>query len=204
MLRDESCICHRWLRSDYLEPLGRRRSLCDSRSCAPGITRVCQSESARETPTGEIVLDLGVGGGIDVLLSARCVGPTGQTFGLDRLSPVRPRHLSRSRGFSRSRTSLRRSQRPLPENRTGIGFSCIGTALVYTECSMPDEQLKEILLDIVTLLSSLETEVRSLQVLTTHRVDASTNEKLRIPQQANALHVQLESLREKVHQFAQR
>ena len=45
MLRDESCICHRWLRSDYLEPLGRRRSLCDSRSCAPGIARVWQSEA---------------------------------------------------------------------------------------------------------------------------------------------------------------
>jgi arsenite methyltransferase len=32
---------------------------------------------------GEIVLDLGSGGGIDVLLSARRVGPTGKAFGLD-------------------------------------------------------------------------------------------------------------------------
>jgi SAM-dependent methyltransferase len=32
---------------------------------------------------GEIVLDLGSGGGIDVLLSARRVGPTGRTYGLD-------------------------------------------------------------------------------------------------------------------------
>ena len=32
---------------------------------------------------GEIVLDLGSGGGIDVLVSARRVGPTGKAFGLD-------------------------------------------------------------------------------------------------------------------------
>jgi arsenite methyltransferase len=32
---------------------------------------------------GETVLDLGSGGGIDVLLSARRVGPTGRTYGLD-------------------------------------------------------------------------------------------------------------------------
>src|SRR5213076_2766667 len=33
--------------------------------------------------SGEIVLDLGSGGGIDVLLSARRVGPTGKAYGLD-------------------------------------------------------------------------------------------------------------------------
>ncbi len=33
--------------------------------------------------TGETVLDLGAGGGIDVLLSARRVGPTGKAYGLD-------------------------------------------------------------------------------------------------------------------------
>jgi arsenite methyltransferase len=32
---------------------------------------------------GETVLDLGCGGGIDVLLSARRVGPTGKAYGLD-------------------------------------------------------------------------------------------------------------------------
>jgi ubiquinone/menaquinone biosynthesis C-methylase UbiE len=32
---------------------------------------------------GERVLDLGSGGGIDVLLSARRVGPTGKAYGLD-------------------------------------------------------------------------------------------------------------------------
>src|SRR5438874_11793249 len=32
---------------------------------------------------GETVLDLGSGGGIDVILSAKRVGPTGRVFGLD-------------------------------------------------------------------------------------------------------------------------
>ena len=32
---------------------------------------------------GEVVLDLGSGGGIDVLLSARRVGPTGKAYGVD-------------------------------------------------------------------------------------------------------------------------
>ena len=32
---------------------------------------------------GEVVLDLGSGGGIDVLLSARRVGPSGRVYGLD-------------------------------------------------------------------------------------------------------------------------
>lgn len=38
--------------------------------------------------TGETVLDLGSGGGIDVLLSAKRVGPTGKAFGLDMTDPM--------------------------------------------------------------------------------------------------------------------
>jgi arsenite methyltransferase len=37
-----------------------------------------------ELREGEVVLDLGSGGGIDVILSARRVGPTGIAYGLDR------------------------------------------------------------------------------------------------------------------------
>lgn len=36
-----------------------------------------------ELEAGEVVLDLGSGGGIDVLLSARRVGPTGKAYGVD-------------------------------------------------------------------------------------------------------------------------
>ena len=44
----------------------------------------CGTPTALETLNpGETVLDLGSGGGIDVLLSARRVGPTGKAYGLD-------------------------------------------------------------------------------------------------------------------------
>src|SRR6185503_13846814 len=44
----------------------------------------CGNPSAlAELHPGEIVLDLGSGGGIDVLLSARRVGPAGKVYGLD-------------------------------------------------------------------------------------------------------------------------
>jgi arsenite methyltransferase len=41
-----------------------------------------------ELKPGERVLDLGSGGGIDVLLSARRVGPTGFAYGLDMTDPM--------------------------------------------------------------------------------------------------------------------
>ena len=44
----------------------------------------CGNPTARaELRPGEVVLDLGSGGGIDVLLAARGVGPTGFAYGLD-------------------------------------------------------------------------------------------------------------------------
>ena len=44
----------------------------------------CGNPTARaQLRQGEIVLDLGSGGGIDVILSAKRVGPTGKAYGLD-------------------------------------------------------------------------------------------------------------------------
>jgi arsenite methyltransferase len=44
----------------------------------------CGNPTARaELKAGEVVLDLGSGGGIDVILSAKRVGPTGKAYGLD-------------------------------------------------------------------------------------------------------------------------
>ncbi len=51
---------------------------------ALGASLGCGNPTAlAELAPGETVLDLGSGGGIDVLLSARRVGPTGRVFGLD-------------------------------------------------------------------------------------------------------------------------
>jgi SAM-dependent methyltransferase len=51
---------------------------------ALGASLGCGNPTAlAELKAGETVLDLGSGGGIDVLLSARRVGPTGKAYGLD-------------------------------------------------------------------------------------------------------------------------
>src|SRR4051812_45229636 len=50
-----------------------------------------------ELRTGEVVLDLGSGGGIDVLLSARRVGPTGRAYGVDMTDEM----LAPARGHAR-------------------------------------------------------------------------------------------------------
>ena len=65
---------------------------------------------------GETVLDLGSGGGIDVLLSARRVGPTGKAYGLDmtdemlalaRREPAQGR-ASRTWSFSKAKSKTSR------------------------------------------------------------------------------------------------
>lgn len=51
---------------------------------AVAISRGCGNPTAvADLAAGETVLDLGSGGGIDVLLAARRVGPTGKVYGLD-------------------------------------------------------------------------------------------------------------------------
>ena len=64
-----------------LYTLGDRAQLPDTAKLA---SLGCGNPTAvAELHEGEIVLDLGSGGGIDVLLSARRVGPTGTAHGLD-------------------------------------------------------------------------------------------------------------------------
>ena len=53
-------------------------------SAAVSASLGCGNPTAlAELHEGETVLDLGSGGGIDVLLSSRRVGPTGRVYGLD-------------------------------------------------------------------------------------------------------------------------
>ncbi len=53
-------------------------------NAAVAASRGCGNPTAlAELTPGETVLDLGSGGGIDVLLSAKRVGPTGKAYGLD-------------------------------------------------------------------------------------------------------------------------
>ena len=67
-----------------------------------------------ELHAGEVVLDLGSGGGIDVLLSARRVGPTGKAYGLDMTDEMLAlaRENQRKAGVDQCRVPPRARSRP--------------------------------------------------------------------------------------------
>jgi len=59
-------------------------SCCDDSCCDSSTPLGCGNPTAvAELREGEVVLDLGSGGGIDVLLSAQRVGASGTAYGLD-------------------------------------------------------------------------------------------------------------------------
>jgi SAM-dependent methyltransferase len=63
---------------------GHYDNLDEMPAAAVGVSLGCGNPLAvAELRDGDTVLDLGSGGGLDVLLSARRVGPTGHVFGLD-------------------------------------------------------------------------------------------------------------------------
>jgi arsenite methyltransferase len=66
---------------ETLYPTGQRDEVPDAAALA---SLGCGNPTAvADLHEGEVVLDLGSGGGIDVILSARRVGPTGVAYGLD-------------------------------------------------------------------------------------------------------------------------
>ena len=76
--------------------------------------------------TGETVLDLGSGGGIDVLLSARRVGPTGKVYGLDMTDEmlVLARENQRKAGIENAEFIKGEiEQIPLPDNSVDVIIS---------------------------------------------------------------------------------
>ncbi len=79
-----------------------------------------------ELRTGETVLDLGSGGGIDVLLSARRVGPTGKAYGLDMTDEMLA--LARRNAFEAGVTNVeflrgRIEEIPLPSESVDVIIS---------------------------------------------------------------------------------
>ena len=79
-----------------------------------------------ELKPGETVLDLGSGGGIDVLLSAKRVGPTGKAYGLDMTDEMLElaRRTPARRASPTSSSSRARSSRiPLPDASVDVIIS---------------------------------------------------------------------------------
>jgi arsenite methyltransferase len=74
--------------ADEREVFGASQYGCAEREGLPALAKAASLGCGNPTAVadlhkGETVLDLGSGGGIDVLLSAERVGPTGKAYGLD-------------------------------------------------------------------------------------------------------------------------
>jgi arsenite methyltransferase len=79
-----------------------------------------------ELRAGEVVLDLGSGGGIDVLLSARRVGPTGKAYGLDMTDEMLALAEANRRNAGAENVEFLRGeieQIPLPDNSVDVIIS---------------------------------------------------------------------------------
>ena len=64
-------------------------TLAEGSAAAAGISMGCGNPYAMaDLRPGEAVLDLGSGGGLDVILSAKRVGPTGKAYGVDFLDEM--------------------------------------------------------------------------------------------------------------------
>src|SRR5262249_10330104 len=75
---------------------------------------------------GETVLDLGAGGGIDVLLSARRVGPTGKAYGLDMTDEMLALARENQRQAGASNVEFLKGEIehiPLPDNSVDVIIS---------------------------------------------------------------------------------
>jgi SAM-dependent methyltransferase len=92
---------------------------------------------------GETVLDLGSGGGIDVLLSARRVGPAGKAYGLDMTSEMLDLARANARQAGAQNVEFLRGQIeaiPLPDGSVDVIISnCVinlsaDRAAVFAEC----------------------------------------------------------------------
>src|SRR5271170_4847048 len=76
--------------------------------------------------SGETVLDLGSGGGIDVLLSARRVGPTGKAYGLDMTDDMLALARENQRKAGATNVEFLKGEIeniPLPENSVDVVIS---------------------------------------------------------------------------------
>src|SRR6201993_1066781 len=75
---------------------------------------------------GEVVLDLGSGGGIDVLLSARRVGPSGKAYGLDMTDEMLALANQNKRSPGRTNVEFLKGEIeniPLPDNSVDVIIS---------------------------------------------------------------------------------
>jgi arsenite methyltransferase len=108
-------------------------NLYDSRQMEQVPEKALQASLGCGNPTvlaklnaGEVVLDLGSGGGIDVLLSAKRVGPTGKAYGLDMTDEMLALANENKRKAAAENVEFLRGEMehiPLPDNSVDVIIS---------------------------------------------------------------------------------
>ena len=95
-----------------------------------------------ELKPGETVLDLGSGGGIDVLLSARRVGPTGKAYGLDMTDEMLALAEDNKRKSGLSNVEFLKGEIediPLPDNSVDVIISnCVINLSADKDCVLKE------------------------------------------------------------------
>jgi SAM-dependent methyltransferase len=127
---DSSC-CGAAPSTGQRDPITANLYDADQTACLPEDAVIaslgCGNPTAlAELHEGETVLDLGSGGGIDVLLSARRVGPTGKAYGLDMTDEML--ELARANAARAGATNVEFlkgeiEQIPLPDNSVDVIIS---------------------------------------------------------------------------------
>ena len=113
------------------DPITSNLYSCDETSTLPGdavaASLGCGNPTAlAELRPGETVLDLGSGGGIDVLLSARRVGPSGKAYGLDMTDEMLALARSNQRKAGATNVEFLKGEIeaiPLPDNSVDVIIS---------------------------------------------------------------------------------
>jgi SAM-dependent methyltransferase len=104
-----------------------RAETADVPDNAVGASLGCGNPTAlAELREGETVLDLGSGGGLDVLLSAKRVGPTGKAYGLDMTDEMLELARANQRRAGVSNVEFLKGemeQIPLPDNSVDVIIS---------------------------------------------------------------------------------
>ena len=117
---------HSLLRSDFVESV-RIMETAGLPAEAVLASLGCGNPTAlAELRAGETVLDLGSGGGIDVLLSARRVGPSGKAYGLDMTDDMLALARENQRKAGASNVEFLKGEIeniPLPENSVDVVIS---------------------------------------------------------------------------------
>ena len=108
-------------------PLYLGEDLTDLPEAAVASSRGCGNPQAiAALQVGEIVLDLGSGGGLDVLLAARQVGPTGFVYGVDMTDKMLELARSNAAKIGATNVEFRKGELealPLPDNSVDVIIS---------------------------------------------------------------------------------